>query len=113
MSAVRWEEQDITYSLGFIEAYRGSRGRVYSGVEPDRGWVWELAQSWPMATEERGEVYDEASRNQKTLIASPSVFETITDAMEDVERVLRILEPDAGRNCPINHALLSFKTWGP
>ena len=95
MSANCWEEHDITYSIGIYEAYRGREG-LYSGGHPDRGWVWERKQSRPRTKEDCGLLHDERITDQTPLLASPSVFETITDATDDVERVLRILEPDTG-----------------
>ena len=40
-------ETDITYHLGFVEAYRGDQreGSLYGGNnEPKRGFIWDLSQ---------------------------------------------------------------------
>ena len=100
------DETDITYGIGIREAYRG-HDRIYGGGSPERGWVWELSQWEPVV-----ETDEETIRRQIPLVASPSVFQQIEEAEENAVLILRILEPDPGRDCPINHALLALKTWG-
>ena len=101
---------NVTYGLSFLGAYRGDerQGSLYGGFnKPSRGFVWELAQYHPIV-----ETDDEMVREGTPLITSPSVFPTICEAMENAEQVLRVLEPDLGRDSPINQALLSYRTRG-
>ena len=101
---------NVTYGLSFFEAYRGDerQGSLYGGFnKPSRGWVWELAQYHPIV-----ETDDEMVREGTPLITSPSVFPDISEAKENAKQVLRVLEPDSGRDSPINQALLSYRTWG-
>ena len=101
---------DVTYGLSFLEGCRGDerKGSLYGGFnQPNIGWVWELVQYYPIV-----ETDDEIRREGAPLITSPSVFPDIEKATENAMQVLRILEPDAGRDSPINHALLAYRTWG-
>ena len=101
---------DCTYSLTVLEGYRGDskQGSLYTGFnEPSRGWVWELDQWYPIV-----ETDDEMTRGRIPLITSPSVFPNMSEAIENAQQVLRVLEPDSGRDSPINQALLFYRTWG-
>ena len=104
---------EINYSLGFIEGFRGESdisGSVYSGKDPYKGWIWKLTQYHLVRDDEE----DTLTTNHTVVLASSnSVFPDINQAMENAEQVLRILEPDPGRYCPINTALKNLATFGP
>ncbi len=103
----------MEYRLDFNEGFRGesdTSGSVYSGRLPDIGWVWKLTEYHVTRNDED----DTPNVESKVVLASSqSVFHDIAEAMENARQVLRILEPDPGRYCPINSALKKLAAFGP